>query len=237
MGILRQIEFYKNLFRHYTNYGRKYNYELVSHSDQITIPKVIHYCWFGNGKQSALIEKCIASWKEILPEYEIVLWNEDNFPVDKYPFAKQALEDKKWAFVSDVARLHALYYYGGIYMDTDVEVLKPLDKFLHHGFFSSYESGRHLTTGIMGGKKGNNYIKLLLDWYNFPYGKAYYRIANTRIITKLTRIYCKLHLDGKRYEFADCCYYPREYFCPKWENDKFLVTENTYTIHHFTGMW
>lgn len=237
MGILRQIEFYKNLFRHYTNYGRKYNYELVSHSDQITIPKVIHYCWFGKGKQSALIEKCIESWKEILPEYEIVLWNEDNFPIDKYPFAKQALEDKKWAFVSDVARLHALYYYGGVYMDTDVEVIKPIDNFLQHGFFSSYESGRHLPTGIMGAKKGNNYVKLLLDWYKFPYSKAYYRIANTRIITKLTRIYCKLHLDGKQYEFADCCYYPREYFCPKWENDKFLVTENTYTIHHFTGMW
>ena len=107
MGMFRQIEFYKNLLRHYVYYGRRYNYELVSYSEQVTIPKVIHCCWFGKGKQSQLIEKCIASWKAILPEYEILLWNEDNFPMDKYPFAKQALKDKKWAFVSDVARLPA----------------------------------------------------------------------------------------------------------------------------------
>lgn len=84
------------------------------------ILKTIHYCWFGCGKQNDLIQKCISTWKDVLPEYKIILWNEDNFPVNKYPFAKQALHDKKWAFVSDVARLHALYYHGGIYMDTYV---------------------------------------------------------------------------------------------------------------------
>ena len=205
---------------------------------QDTIPKIIHYCWFGRGKQNELIKRCISSWKQYLPEYEIILWNEDNFPVNEYPFAQQALMDKKWAFVSDVARLYALYYYGGIYMDTDVEVLKPLDKFLSHGFFSGYESLRHIPTGIMGAKKHNEYVKLLLSWYNDKcYGKDYYEIANTRIITRITRLNCGLKVNGKQFNFGDCCYYPREYFCPERTENGWKISANTYTIHHFTGLW
>ena len=234
----QQIVFYKNIYRHYWNYGRHFNQTEQKRTEQDMIPKIIHYCWFGNGKQNELIQKCISTWKEVLPEYEIVLWNENNFPVNKYPFAKQALQDKKWAFVSDVARLHALYYYGGIYMDTDVEVLKPLDKFLYHGFFSGYESERHVPTGIMGGKQYNKYVGLLLAWYNdYTYGKDFYEIANTRIITKITRMNFGLKLNGKKFEFEDSCYYPRDYFCPKVVGDQWDITPNTCTIHHFTGLW
>lgn len=238
MFFFQQMIFYKNIYRHYWRSGRFFDYKKVSTSEQKSIPKVIHYCWFGRGKQNELINACILSWKKILPEYKIVLWNEDNFPYENYPFARQALKDKKWAFVSDVARLYALYYYGGIYMDTDVEVLKPLDAFLHHGFFSGYESGRHLPTGIMGAKKGNEYVKMLLDWYiNCNYGDAYYNIANTRIITRLTRLNCNLVVNGEKYEFGDCCYYPRDFFCPEYVDGQWLCSENTYTIHHFTGLW
>lgn len=234
----QQIVFYKNIYRHYLKYGIHFNKNAQSITEQNMIPKTIHYCWFGRGKQNELIKKCLLTWKEVLPEYKIILWNEDNFPVNKYPFAKQALNDKKWAFVADVARLHALYYYGGIYMDTDVEVLKPIDQFLHHGFFAGYESARHLSAGIMGAKQYNKYIGLLLAWYNdYTYGRDFYEIANTRIITRITRLNCGLKPNGKQFEFGDCCYYPQDYFCPELVDDKWNITPNTYTIHHFTGLW
>ena len=235
----RQIAvFYYNIYRHYLKYGKKYDYKEIAKYEQDLIPKVIHYCWFGRGKQNDLIKRCIESWKKVLPEYEVVLWNEDNFPYEEYPFAQQALKDRKWAFVSDVARLHALYYNGGIYMDTDVEMIKPLDKFLEHGFFSSFESKRHLPTGLMGAKKGNLYVKLLLDWYrDKSYGKDFYEIANTRIITRITRMNCGIKINGEQYKFADNCYYTRDYFCPELVNGKWNVTNNTCCIHHFTGLW
>lgn len=234
----QQLLFYKDLYRHYLKYGIHFDRKGQERTGKENIPKIIHYCWFGRGKHNDLITNCISSWKRYLPEYKIILWNEDNFPVNKYPFAEQALKDKKWAFVSDVARLHVLYYYGGIYMDTDVEVLKPLDKFLHHGFFSGYESLRHIPTGIMGAKKYNKYVELLLSWYkNKCYGKDYYEIANTRIITRITRLNCGLEANGKQYNFGNCCYYPREYFCPERTDTGWKISPNTYTIHHFTGLW
>lgn len=235
----RQIAvFYYNIYRHYLKYGKKYDYKEIAKYEQDLIPKVIHYCWFGRGNQNDLIKRCIESWKKVLPEYEVVLWNEDNFPYEEYPFAQQALKDGKWAFVSDVARLHALYYNGGIYMDTDVEMIKPLDKFLEHGFFSSFESKRHLLTGLMGAKKGNLYVKLLLDWYrDKSYGKDFYEIANTRIITRITRMNCGIKINGEQYNFADNCYYTRDYFCPELVNAKWNVTNNTCCIHHSTGLW
>lgn len=95
------------------------------------IPKKIHYCWFGRGPLPELARKCIASWRKYLPEYEIKEWNEDNFDLDAYPYVREAYDSRKFAFVTDVVRLYALYNEGGIYMDTDVEVLKPLDSILH----------------------------------------------------------------------------------------------------------
>ena len=104
------------------------------------IPKVIHYCWFGRGQMPELALKCIESWKKFLPDYEIKEWNEDNFDLDSYPYTREAYDKRKYAFVTDVVRLHALYNEGGIYMDTDVEVLKPLYSFLHHTAFSGFEN-------------------------------------------------------------------------------------------------
>lgn len=240
-NFIQQYYFYKDIVEHYYHYGRFYklaNSPFSSKSNQ-TIPKVIHYCWFGRGKMNDLIKRCMNSWQEFLPEYKLVLWNEDNFPMDDYPFAKQALTDHKWAFVSDVARLHALFYHGGIYMDTDVEVLKPLNEaFFKYGFFSSFESKIHIPTGLMGAQKGNKYVYMLLGWYiNRDLNRRYYKIANTRIITKLTCMYANLKRDGTLQHFNDCIYYPRDYFCPEKTADGWKSTENTYTIHHFTGTW
>ena len=236
----QQLHFYIDILAHYNHYGRycKVEKNQLTSSPEHTIPKKIHYCWFGHGKMNELLNHCIDSWQKFLPEYELVLWNEDTFPMEDYPFAKQALADHKWAFVSDVARLHALYYQGGIYMDTDVEILKPLDCFLNHGFFSSFESKVHLPTGLMGAQKGNQYIYMLLGWYiNKTLDSSYYKVANTRIITKLTCLYTDLKRNGTLQRFNDCVYYPREYFCPEKTADGWKITNNTYAIHHFTGSW
>ncbi|KJD34637.1 hypothetical protein PK35_02355 [Tamlana nanhaiensis] len=104
------------------------------------IPKIIHYCWFGGGEKSAFIKKCIRTWEKYLPEFEIKCWSEENFDINTNEFVKQAYIQKKWAFVTDYARFYALYKDGGIYMDTDVRILKPLKKdWLTYDFFSSIE--------------------------------------------------------------------------------------------------
>ena len=121
------------------------------------IPKKIHYCWFGRKPLPALALMCIESWKRFLPDYEIIEWNEDNFDVNLYQYAKEAYHMKKYAFVSDVCRLYALKEIGGLYMDTDLEVLKPLDAFLHHNAFSGYESNGYIPTALMGSKKNGEW--------------------------------------------------------------------------------
>jgi len=130
------------------------------------IPKIIHYCWFGRNPLPSLAVKCINSWKKYLPEYEIKEWNESNFDVEKYRFAKEALDCKKYAFVSDVCRLYVIEKFGGIYMDTDVEVLKPLDCFLHHTAFSGFENDSFVPTGIMASVKGGVWANEMLAYYD-----------------------------------------------------------------------
>ena len=118
------------------------------------IPKVIHYCWFGGKPLPKLAQKCIASWKKFCPDYEIIRWDEANFDVNGCDYSREAYEAKNWAFVSDYARLKILVDNGGIYMDTDVEVVKPLDEFLSNEAFSGFESPAVIPTGIMACEKG-----------------------------------------------------------------------------------
>ena len=202
------------------------------------IPKIIHYCWFGRGKYSSLIEQCMASWQRFLPAYEFVLWNEDNFPIEQYPFAAEAYEKKKYAFVSDVARLHALYEHGGIYLDTDIEVLKSFDSFLQHGAFSGFETygdpTSPLQSGVMGAKSRHPWIALLLSWYEGKHfdGYATY-VPNTRIITKITKCCYPVQLTGEQLVVnGDVHLYPAVYFCPGAH-----VSEQSCCIHHFVGSW
>lgn len=234
--------FHKDILLHYLKYGFNNNSIISVQNEHKTIPKILHYCWFGKGKYSEKIKKCIDSWHRVLPEYQFMLWNEDNFPPERglYPFAEQALKDKKWAFVSDVARLHALYMVGGVYLDTDVEMLKPIDAFLYYDFFSSFESLLHIPTALMAAKKGNTYIKYLLKWYEHKTysGKDYYEIANTKIITKLTTMVTDIRMNNTKYQFGNNIFFPRDYFCPKRKgNNEFEITEHTHCIHHVTGSW
>lgn len=206
------------------------------------IPKTIHYCWFGRGKMPKLAEQCIESWKKYLPDYEIKEWNEDNFDLDMYPYVREAYDNRKFAFVTDVVRLYALYNEGGIYMDTDVEVLKSLDPFLHHTAFSGFESDTLIPTGIMASEKGGKWAKDNLNYYNnrhfiLPDGNL---DLTTNVIT-ITNYMLKhgLQQNNTFQDFPNLItFYPKDYFCPISLTDlKLYKTPNTVCIHHFAASW
>ena len=207
------------------------------------IPKKIHYCWFGRGKKSELIEKCMATWKKVLPEYEVKEWNEDNFDLSSVQYVREAYKERKWAFVTDYVRLYALYHEGGIYMDTDVEVLKPIDRFLSLPAFSGYQDADQCLTGIMGSEKGGEWVKDMLDDY---IGRSFYRkngeineTTNVEYTTYLMRTKKGMKIDGKEESLEGyVTFFPVDYFCPKLCTKGVVnLTENSYTIHHFSGSW
>ena len=206
------------------------------------IPKVIHYCWFGRGEKPELAKKCIASWKTFLPDYEIKEWNEDNFDINSNQYIREAYESRKFAFVTDYVRLYAIYMEGGIYMDTDVEVLKTLNPFLHHHAFSGFETDGNVPTGMMAGEKGSVWAKELLDMYDnrkfIMADGSFDMTTNTTVITKYM-LGKGLVLNNRYQDFPGLCtMYPAEFFCPKdHRTGKIKCTHNTVCIHHFAGTW
>ena len=207
------------------------------------IPKIIHYCWFGGKPLPPLAQKCIASWKKYCPDYELKLWNEESFDLNSNPYAREAYEAKKFAFVTDYVRLWVLYQYGGIYMDTDVEVLKPLDRFLIHPAFSGFESAEAVPTGIMASEKNGKWAERELEYYK---DRHFLKADGTPdLTTNVAIITNNLVKDGfllnNTYQEHKgiIVMYPMEYFCPKSYRDFKLhhLTENTHTIHHFNGSW
>lgn len=206
------------------------------------IPKIIHYCWFGRGKYPALINKCIESWQKHLPEFEIVFWNEDNFDFDQYPFARQALENKKYAFVSDVCRLSVLKQFGGVYLDTDVEILENLDNFLHHEAFSGFEDNNSVPTGIMASIKDGEWVSDMLEYYeNRDFIKSDGEMdmtTNVSIITDMMKIKGLILNNSFQIIPNYIAFYPSDVFCPKSHLDgKVRMTDSTVAIHHFAGSW
>ena len=219
-----------------------YKREKRQMKDTSKIPKIIHYCWFGHNPLPPIAIKCIDSWKNTLPEYEIKEWNESNFDLESNTYIKQAYDCKKWAFVTDYIRLKVLYEYGGIYMDTDVEVLKPLDSFLKLPAFSGFESIDKIETGIIGAVKENKWVKELLEDYDYrtflKLDGSYDLTPNVDIITNITKMRYSIKLDNSLQHLDDVSFYPYDWFCAKnFETGKITKTENTYTIHHFSGSW
>lgn len=206
------------------------------------IPKTIHYCWFGGNPMPKLAKECIKSWKKFCPDYEIKEWNESNFDLDMFPYAREAYDAKKYAFVTDVVRLYALYNEGGIYMDTDVELLKPLDAFLHHHAFSGFEAEDRVPTGIMASEQGGRWAKENLEYYN---GKHFLKEDGTPDLTTNVSIITEymlnngLVLNNTYQDIAGLfTMYPKDYFCPKdFLTQEMDVTDNTTCIHHFNMSW
>ena len=207
------------------------------------IPRKIHYCWFGRGEMPQLAKDCIASWHKHMPDWEYKLWNEDNFDVGSTPYTQEAYEAKKYAFVTDYVRLYALLTEGGVYMDTDVEVLKPLDDLLHHSAFTGYEGTKTMypVTGIMASEANGLWVSEQLHAYD---GSHFVKEDGTLdTTTNCQRIY-KLMLSngfvpngGKMHQYKDLTRDPVDYFCPRQSTGEFLLTSNTYCDHHFMGSW
>ena len=199
------------------------------------IPKRIIYCWFGGKPKPESVVNCMNTWKEHMPDWEYLEINETNFDIHMNKYVEQAYENKAWAFVSDVARLWALHEYGGIYMDTDVIVYQPLDRFLEHEFFTGFEQTHYPVTATMGAVAGNSLIKELLDVYNdksFEMHENWHEYeTNTMIMSDIIGKY----IDRDRNELqinGGIAVYPRETFCYS-ENQN----ENVYTRHCMFGSW
>ena len=207
------------------------------------IPKLIHYCWFGRGQMPSLALKCIDSWKKYLPDYELKLWNEDNFDINLVFYVKEAYEFRKFAFVTDYVRLYALYHEGGIYMDTDVEVLKPLDDLLGLPAFSGYESNKFSSfpTGLMASAKGGIWVKEQLNYYT---GIHFIKPDGLPDLTTNTQTISRImtengfELNGQYQVYKEDMHcFPKDYFCPKTSTGVLKLTKNSYCIHHFAGSW
>ncbi|MFR1810092.1 MAG: glycosyltransferase family 32 protein [Terrisporobacter sp.] len=131
------------------------------------IPKVIHYCWFGHNEKPELVKRCIESWKKYCPDYEIKEWNEDNFDINICKFTEEAYNKKKWAFVSDFVRLYILYNYGGVYLDTDVELKESINEWMNNEGWLVFENENRINTGLgCASIKNNEIIKIMLEDYH-----------------------------------------------------------------------
>jgi len=208
----------------------------------MSIPKVIHYCWFGRGQMPKLAEKCIKSWKKFCPDYEIVCWNEDNFDINENRYAREAYDAKKWAFVSDYVRLKVLYENGGVYLDTDVELIKPLDKLIEDGGFMGFDDNGIVSTGLgFACEKGNELVgRLLKDYEDISFVLPDGSLDLTPCPDRNTKTLAELGMDleNKDQIFMGMKMLPEDYLCPvKYYTGKKVITKNTYSIHHFCASW
>ena len=208
----------------------------------MSIPKILHYCWFGGKPKPPLAEKCIRSWRKFCPDFEIREWNESNFDLEQVPaYVRQAYEAGRWAFVTDYVRPRALTEVGGVYLDTDVEIVRPLDPFLKHEAFAGFEHLERVQTGVLACRKGFPLFQEFLAYYD----TAVFRrpdgsmdtTTNVEILTGICRKKGLVFNDA--FQVVDgLAVYPREVFCPvDYDTMKLKKTRKTVTIHWFSGSW
>lgn len=206
------------------------------------IPKIIHYCWFGNGEMPEKDKKNIEGWKKLNPDYKIIRWDEHNYDVNKNVYMKECYSVPKWGFVPDYARTDIIYQYGGFYFDTDVELLKPLDDFLHESCIMGFEKADSVNHGHgFAAEKGNPIIKELLDYYtDLHFINSDGSLNMTASPVYITQLLVKhgLKLNGKEQIVDGVHVYPVDFFCPKdYLTGEVNITPNSIGIHHFNLSW
>ncbi len=199
------------------------------------IPKIIHYCWFGCGEKPKLAQKCIASWRVFCPDYEIIEWNEDNYDVNSTPYTRYCYENHKWAFLSDFVRLHVVHQHGGIYFDTDVEVIASIDGLLDNGAFFAFENAQNVATGLgFGAEKNSKYVRAMMDQYSFLNETEVVLRGCPPLNTKALLPF-GLRLDGSLQKHDDLLLLPVEYMNPYDDpTGRLSITDNTVSIHWYS---
>ena len=214
------------------------------------IPKVIHYCWFGGNALSKKEMNCINSWKKFCPHYEIKRWDETNFDLYSNTYCREAYERKMWAFVSDYARFKILYDYGGVYFDTDVELIKPIDDIVERGAFFGVEKtsnsigNKAINPGLgMGVERHNMFCQEVLDYFaNISFVDSDGKNNIKTIVETVTEIFLKhgfaVSTNGKIQEIDGTFIYPDDYFAPMdYRTGIVTITNNTKSVHHYAGTW
>lgn len=227
------------------------------------IPKKIHYCWLSGDPFPEKIQMCMASWKKVMPEYEVKLWNTENFDVESVPYVKEAFDNRKWAFAADYIRLYALYTEGGIYLDSDVKVFKKFDDLLDCNFFTSLEyhpfqveqedtlskvdacghrlvdeylDGIQLQAAVMGAEKGCGFIKDIMDWYagnHFSDSNLGTGIIAPQIYARIAEKYGFVYKDVMQNLEGNMRIYPSETFA----GNRREVTSKSYAVHFCENTW
>ena len=211
------------------------------------IPKKIHYCWLSNDPMPENLLKCIESWRKFLPDYELIKWDLERFPLSKNYWVKEAYENKKYAFAADYIRLYALATEGGIYLDSDVEVLKSFDNLLEYPYFICKEnSPQGIEAAIIGAEKETPWVMECLKYYKDKHFIDKNGNLQTAVLPSILKK-CILNkfeiihissIDNFIKEKKVVCVLPMDYFSPKnYVTKKIVITKNTYTIHHFAGTW
>lgn len=205
------------------------------------IPKKIHYCWFGRGELPKLAQKCIASWKKYCPDYEIIQWNEDNFDLDYNGYTRYCYDHQKWAFLSDFARLVIIAEQGGIYFDTDVELLQSPEELLHYGAFYGFENDQNIATGLGFGAEANHptvvAMKRIYEEIQPDENGVYPMIVCPALNTEALLSF-GLQLDGSRQNIGGAEILPAEYLNPYDDpTGRLNRTENTISVHWYSKSW
>lgn len=205
------------------------------------IPKRIHYCWFGRGEKPKLAKKCIASWKKFCPEYEIIEWNEDNFDLDYNGYTRYCYDNKKWAFLSDFVRLVVVAEHGGLYFDTDVELLKSPDELLQYGAFYSFENDSNINTGEgFGAEAGHRTVVAMKQLYERmePDSNGAYLVSPCPALNTQALLPFGLNPNGARQNVADAEILPVEYLNPYDDpTGRLNTTRNTISVHWYSKSW
>lgn len=213
----------------------------VADSNKQVIPKKIHYCWFGKGEIPEQFQRNIETWKKYCPDYEIIRWDESNYDYTKNEYMRQAYESKRWGFVPDYARLDIIYTHGGIYLDTDVEIIKSFDSLLQYSMFCGFENEKFIALGLgFGAVAGNKVLQKMMDMYNelefFKKDGTQNLVASPVYQTQALES-IGVQLNGCTQEHDECKVFSREYFAPFNGYGFGAITPNTFSIHQYAATW